>query len=622
MKIRFLAVAICLSAFFCVPLLAQSHTAVQLENKAYYILEQAELRGLCKSLPGARPYTHSVMISAIKEILDSENADKLNNTEREILEQYLRKFSKPETGMDWRRGAWYNELAIGKTDSVLSANVGASVDIEGSGGLYPSSKDYYFGTEIWVQAYVNGDLGKYVSYELSGEGGLMRAPTEYLGTYNTYYDGFDNRNNEDFLNREIDIYSGPRTDFPYAYKKRWDGSVFFFNNLADFKYWPDEIAGGYNLLADLTGSFWEDKLILRMARMSHDWGATPIGSSLAFNQSARPFLGVETEFYPVPWFGIASLTGILEYGNTEGIKNSSMFSQNAFSITMMQFRYKNYLFLDFIDAVVWPKRFEIGYMAPIINSFFYQNNIGDFDNMALTFNIKAQYPGLGNVWFSFFMDEMNLLSDMLELDRTMIALQAGTNIPLPFLAFSSLKLSYTRINPYCYTHNRNSNPWYGDLAMETGYSNNGVNLGYYLPPNSDEILLQFRTMPVKSLITLLQYQLIRHGADFGPHAVDGSNMYSELDPHNRHGANPILKRYFLMDGAYQWSHIIKLGAEWTIPKIPVALFLEAGTVISYFTDIEAGKANTGKPYAYKKVDTPDYRNTTGAILKFGFKIFP
>jgi len=619
MKIKLLTACICLYAFFSFPLFAQTYNSVSLENQVYYILEQAETRGLCNPLSGIRPYTKSVIITAINEILNSEKSEMLKKTEIEILEQYLAAFSKPKIGMDWRRGAWHGETKMGNNDIELSANVGVSADIEGSAGFY--SDDIYYGTDTWIQAYVNGDLGSHVSYEFIFNGGLIRAPRNGLGKYNTYYETFNNDQNPEFENRKIDVYSEPLTHFPYTYKKRWDGSIYFFNSLSEFEKWPDDFAGGYSLPAELTASFLENKLIMRIGRITHDWSSTSFGSSLAFNQMARPFLGIECEFSPVTWFGISSLTGVLEYFNKEDIYISPMTNQNAFSITMLQFRYKNYFFLDFIDAVIWPKRFELGYISPVTNSFFYQNNIGKFDNMAITINLKLQYPGLGNLWFSLFIDEMNLTTDLLTLDRQMFAIQGGINLPLPFLPFTSLKLSYTKINPYTYTHHRNYEPWYGDLRMEKSYTNNGVALGYYLPPNSDEILVRFQTMPVKNVTAHLQYQMIRHGADFGPNAVDGSNLLSELDP-DRDSNPPVLKRFFLQDGAYQWSHIVKIGVEWNLSRLPVSFYGEAGTVISYFTDI-AEKANiTGAAHPSSIVDTPYYPKSTGYIVTLGFKIYP
>jgi hypothetical protein len=619
MRKKHIGIIFCLSLFARLPLFAQSHTAVPLENQIYSILEYAEVKGLCTPLSGAKPYTQSTVIAAIREILNSENSGKLNRVEREILEQYLEKNSKPKIGMDWKRGGYYNETTLGKTGILLSANLGTGVDIEGSAGFYPAFDENEFGTETWVRFYLNGDLSRYISYELGVEGGLMMAPLRYLGVYNTYYEGF--KNDGEFQNRLLPIYSEPLTHFPYTYKKRWDGSIYFLDDPAGFETWPESLAGAYNLKAELTAALFDQKVIARLGRLSREWGSTSFGSSLSLNQMARPFLGIEMELRPFSWFSIASLTGILEYYNTTGIKDSAMTFQNAFSTTMLQFRYKNKVFLDIGESVVWPKRFELGYPSIITNSFFYQNNIGDFDNMAMFFNLKFQKPGSGNVWFSFFWDEVFLTSRFHELDRTMWALQAGLTFPLPILSFTSLKLSYTVVNPYCYGHNRNYNPWYGDLPMETSYTNNGVSLGYYLPPNSDELLVRFETTPVKDIAAHFQYQMIRHGANFGPDAVDGSYIFSELDPVDR-SSSPVLRRYFLRDGAYEWMHILKIGGRWNLPKIPLSLYCEAGTVISYFTNIEEGKANSGEPYPFAVVDTANYPKSTGFIFKLGINLYP
>jgi hypothetical protein len=184
-------------------------------------------------------------------------------------------------------------------------------------------------------------------------------------------------------------------------------------------------------------------------------------------------------------------------------------------------------------------------------------------------------------------------------------------------------MSYSVVNPYTYTHNRNYNPWYGgNLPMETSYTNNGAGLGYYLPPNSDELLFRLNAMIVKNVAAHLQYQMIRHGAAFGADAVDGSSLLSELDPSKRDGSNPVLKRYFLRDGAYEWQHIIRVGGEWTLSQFPLSFFYEAGTVISYFTGIPAGKANSGSPYPFHIIDTSDYPQSNGFVLNLGLKLFP
>jgi hypothetical protein len=619
-KLKLWAFSICLLVFLNMQLPAQNHTSVALESQVYYVLEQAELKGLCAPLSGSRPYTRSTIIAAVNAILDSESDKKLSGAERDILQQYLDQFAQPKKGMDWQRGVRHGETAVGKNETPLTLNVGGSLDTEFSSGLYSAFKERYFGAEVWLRVFLNGDIGGNFSWEFSGEGGMMKVPRNKLGAYNTYYDGFESYGQ--YVNQTITINSEPLSHFPYTYKKRWDGSVFPFSAIDNFESWPDSVSGGYNLLSEMAASFFENRLIVRLGRISREWGSASFGSSLALNQAARPFLGIEAEFSPISWFSIASMTGILEYNNTDGIKNSAMSFQNAFSISMMQFRYKNYFMFDLGETVVWPKRFELGYVSPITNSIFYQNNIGDFDNMGMFFTLKGQYPGIGNIWFSLFWDEVWWTLDWHERDRSMLAWQAGANFPLPFLSFSSIKLSYTVVNPYCYTHNRNFNPWYGgDLPMATLYANNGASLGYYLPPNADEILVRFKTMPVKNLTAHLQYQLIRHGADFGPSAVDGSNLLSELDPDGR-SSKDILKRYFLRDGAYQWSHIARIGAEWNLPRIPLALTGEIGAVISYFTNIDAEANVTGQPHDYAVIDTADYPKSTGFIVKLGVRVFP
>jgi len=601
-------------------LFAQTYTSVPLEDHVYYVLEQAEIKGLCTPLSGVKPYSRSVIIRAINEILDSENERRLNEIERGILEQYIVKYSEPKPKLDLKRGGYYIAGTFSKFEIPISADIRTYLDIEGSGGFYDydSVNEHYFGTEIWLGFFVDGDVGHNLSYKFAGEGGLMIAPRRPLGKYNTYYEGFIG--DKEYQNQEIDVYSEPLTHFPYTYRKRWDASVHFFEDLSSFDYWPNTAAGAYNLLSELNVSFIDDKVLFRIGRLRREWGSVSFGSSLHLNEMARPFLGIEGEFRPFPWFSLATITGVLEFDPIYGIKDSGMANQKAFSMSVLQFRYKNYLFLDLGEGVVWPKRFELGYPSPITNTIFYQNNIGDFDNMSMMLNFKAQYPSLGNIWFSLFWDESWWNLEWHELDRTMVGVQGGLSISLPILAFTSIKVIYTVINPYCYTHNRNINPWYGDTPMETAYTNNGFSLGYYLPPNSDELLVKFETMPAKSLTTHLQYQLIRHGADYGSSAVDGSNLLSELDPGDRAG-NLVLKRYFLQDGAYQWMHIIKIGGEWTLEKLPIAFFFEAGVVISFFTNIEED-ANDGKPHPYHRINTPEYPEYKAFIAKLGFRLFP
>jgi hypothetical protein len=252
----------------------------------------------------------------------------------------------------------------------------------------------------------------------------------------------------------------------------------------------------------------------------------------------------------------------------------------------------------------------------------YQNNIGDYDNMAIFGNLKVQYPGIAALWISGYIDEIEVSSikRMFELDRHMFAYQVGASGAIPHLPFASASLSYTKIEPYTYTHTRNLNPWNGDTPMVTSYINNGMPLGYYIPPNSDEIKLRFEMLPAPRTQTHFQYQMVRHGADYGSFSVDGSSLLSELSAPNR-SSEPLLRKYFLKDGAYQWMHIVKVGGEHTFEKLklPFTVFGEVGLVFSYFTNI--GETFDGSPQGYSVIDTQEYPKSTAFIVNLGIRMF-
>jgi hypothetical protein len=202
----------------------------------------------------------------------------------------------------------------------------------------------------------------------------------------------------------------------------------------------------------------------------------------------------------------------------------------------------------------------------------------------------------------------------------MFAYQAGLKARIPLLPFTQLQVRYTKIEPYTYTHNRITTPWNGDLAMEEAYINHNVSIGYYTPPNSDELLARFEMMPSPGANFHLQYQLIRHGADWGSQAVDGSSLHSELDPSGR-SEKPVLRKYFLHDGAYQWFHILKVGGTHNFSNIPIKLFGDIGIVYSSFTDID-GEPNSGESFDYKVIDTIEYPKQLSFIVTLGIKISP
>lgn len=632
---------------------AQTNTTVEVSDEVYQILSNAEMRGLCSTLATVRPYTEKYIITKLDEILSNlENSENAKNPykskiEYEVVarekERFVRDTEKGVKG-DWRTLGFRIDGDWGKIPVSLELNNSISGFI--SNGAY-SQNGNYFGYEVFDNINFKGDIGEYVSYYASGYIGLTKMPLEKMGTYDIgywWYDKISEDNENNYTNfgapfgkNDEDIYKDirrvnsfrNRSYLPYAFSKYWGGSVRHLGNInaGGLEDWCGVDSLLFGMHAEIHASFFGNRFELGLARIRREWAAMDEGASLVMNAKARPFFAFDTSIHLFSFLSLSGLIGFLEFPNQNYIngeawpKDDSYYFQNIFSIGQLDLDFK-YVHFDFGSTVVWPRRMDLTYSMPLIDKVVHQDVIGDYDNLALFFDLKFRYPKIGSLWFSFYLDEMPELNpitvakNMFSLDRYMFALQAGTKVSLPFLPFATLSFRYTKIEPYCYTHHSiNYTPWYAHYLSES-YVNNGESLGYYLPPNSDEFFIRLETHPSKFSMAALQYQLVRHGADFGPRQVDGSSLYSELPP----GARGSMKKYFLKDGAYEWTNIVALQGSYDFKQftVPVTLSCTLGLVHTFYTDTDS---ELGEKGGYHKIDDDYYKKTTVFIFTLGFTLF-
>ena len=500
----------------------------------------------------------------------------------------------------------YTQTPDDENQEILTFDFNLSMFLTGSGAYYFEKSEFFGGFETWISAHAGGNLGKNVSYFADIGVALLNINRKLLSEKEQMkVDGDDNN--------IMDIYSYPLGYFPYSYKSSWDGFVFPLSNLSSSgpAGWPHSTSIGFFLMGGVEGSAFNNILEWRLARIEREAAAAADGYSLALNKFAQPFLGFDLQLNMFPWLSIYHVTGILEYFASKGIKTSAATSQNAYSLTMLSLNYKEYVQADVGSSVIWPKRFELGYLFPAFH-LLNQNNTGDFDNLGLFGNIKLKYPGLGFIWFSLFIDEINFESEFFNLAREMYAFQTGLRYEVPFIPSGLLTLSYTKIEPYCYTHQKTVVPWYNQ-PMEQAFMNHGYGLGYYLPPNSDELKLVLNAEVSSHTALDFQFQMIRHGAEYGEYKVFGSSYESELQEDDR-STDDRLRKDFLNDGAYQWFFVVKAGARYSINGIPATkklqmeFLLNAGVVFSYWKLYE------------KTLDNAQYPSRTGIIMDVGFRI--
>ena len=646
---------------FSVNVFAQKNISVSVYDDIYEIIEQAQLKGLCSTISGAKPYTRQQIKKAINEIYDS--GYELSDREAKILGFYVEKMRANE---EVKNNVFHASVKNDNPDMPLSINYNFGFEMVGSMGIYNenSYKSYLF--ELIPSFTFEGDLTNLVSYNVFAFFDGTKASLVDMGTYDIGYcwfgnDKYDKDELEDYLDGKI---SDPATIakyqneykrrinkklltsyMPYKYNKKWDGQVYFISNLSasGLEGWPEELSVGGGIQGEINFSALDDKVLIKFGRVDREWAGMDNGSSLVLNAQAEPFFGLETDIVIFPWLRYSFMVGGLEYANQDyiaedswpedtGTTDDSYFFQNAFSINMIELDFKNFHF-DFGSTVIWPKRFELGYMFPLTNYVVYQNSVGDNDNLALFGDIRFQKAGLGQIWFSGYLEEVTALlkRNVFESTRAMFAYQAGIKFPIPKLSWASFALRYTKVEPYCYTHHSiNYAPWYSHYIFEN-YTNAGSCIGYYMPPNSDELLAEFKFNIDPTLSAHFCYQFSRHGADFGSQQVPGSNLYSEMSPYNRNE----LHKVFLHDGAYNWIHAFTFGGKLKVKDrhCPVEITGDLGLVLSYYTVIDDDNydrsipgnngncADVGWGTPYHIANTDEYPTTIGVVVSVGCKLF-
>ena len=633
-------------------LFAQTNVSVSVNDPVYDFIELAETKGLCKKLNGYKPYTKNQIVKILEEIND--NSDLMSDKEAEIALSFLEKYS----ASDADKKNFFLFAHISNDDEALPVTFNYRTRIESvfSSGFYSKSDYNSWGMDNLYDFSFDGDISKAFSYKVGGILDLTTMPLKYLGEYFIGYDWYDDETigfMDGLYKEDSSPYNPPKRNIkkyintsylPYSYKKPWSGQMYLLSNLSadGLEGWPMSWGISGTIEGEIRASLAEDKVNIGFGRISREIAGMENGSSLVLNANAQPFMAIDSTFKLFDFLKFYALTGVLEYPNQDfinadsfpasankGNNDDSFFYQNAFSVNMVEVDYKGW-HVDFGGTCIWPKRFELGYIFPLISYVEYQNHIGDCDNLSLFGDLKYTKEGLGSIWGSLYLDEINgLNNNPLKYTRAMFAIQGGIKYIIPKIPFASISLRYTKIEPYCYTHHSiNYTPWY-DHYISENYSNNGESLGYYLPPNSDELLLSFKMRPSTNLSWGASYQLIRHGADYGSQQVPGSNIYSEMSNMNRSQ----LKKYFLHDGAYNWNHILSAGASMTFnTKYPISVYGNAGLLYSYFTVIDSEKydrsvyGNNGNckdvdfKTPYSIADNDEYPNVLGGVITIGANV--
>nr|MCR5254264.1 hypothetical protein [Treponema sp.] len=146
---------------FSVNVFAQKNISVSIYDDIYEIIEQSQLKGLCSTISGAKPYTRQQIKKAINEIYDS--GYELSDREAKILGFYVDKMRANE---EVKNNVFHASVKNDNPDMPLSINYNFGFEMVGSMGVYNESsyKNYLF--ELIPSFTFEGDLTNLFSYNV------------------------------------------------------------------------------------------------------------------------------------------------------------------------------------------------------------------------------------------------------------------------------------------------------------------------------------------------------------------------------------------------------------------------------------------------------------------------
>lgn len=539
-------------------IMAQSHNSVPLGSPVYQVLDNAVQRGILPILPGARPYSRSTVLRYLGEI--REKGERLSDAERVVLNELITEYSDT-TLPDWTRAGYGSIGALGP----IIFGFGETSEIRGN---INNPENFQMTNQFY--AVLEGDIAAWFSFR-----SRLGASLDHLAPDFMLEDSFVDNN---YTVGEAGTYA------PYHFSKNWNGfHITEGNHLKGSDY--DGWGVGFIIDDELTAQFFNDNLTIRLGSLRREWGQGD--GSLNLSGTARPFQGLETHIRFAPWINLSFLFGSLGdwFQEKEAKKEDTADSeQKMYSVQSIELMPFDWLYFGVTGTVVWGKRFEIGYMNPLVFGVLYQNNQGDYDNVGISIQAAGVIPYAGKLSAAIFIDETQSFD--FTGARNIMAFQAGLETPLPVLPFASLTLQYTKIEPFCYAHYPEEEYGFSDNPVSMAYTNDGENLAYYLPPNSDEILVRFECLPMPDITASATYKLIRHGTNSldtaaitpdNPMGITPGLFYGDIDiplDYSFWESNGYPDKEFGEDGVYDWTHMVSLKAEYRFDRYPITLSAE------------------------------------------------
>jgi len=517
---------------------------VPISHGVYQVIQQLELVGAVQQLSGVKPYTESYITDLLNMALSKDGL--LSPEEEQILRGYLAEFSPKEGGYSLEHLLDTGSMGTETQDGKLRTEVGTKIS---SFTAIPVTSFADYDLRNVLDIYLAADITESASILIAAGLRIDKLDTQAYAPYRftTPGEGF-------YFYFQNDI----NNNIGYS-----DGE--FITIGSEFPLTTPVI--GFDMESDLVLTLLDNAVQLSWGMYERDWGFGTNG--LLLSGTARVFDAVEGRLRLSDWLQYSYLTGTLTPAVLDYVGDATDNFQNMVTMKRVELLLPFSLKLSLYESCVWVKRFELGYLNPFMISMLYQNILGDYDNMYAGVELEYAVPGFARIYGSMAVDEMHHINPALWFKeaRDIFALQAGIEISVPKLPFTSANFQYTLISPFFYTHYLQNYPIYDtsttEASMITYYINKGESLGYYIPPNSDEFLFNFTTRAIPDTELGLTIGWVRHSGQYG----DSLEKYFDYDKYIA-GAYP--EKNF-NENIVKSAVSAALNVNWNIPRLPVSL---------------------------------------------------
>jgi hypothetical protein len=298
-------------------------------------------------------------------------------------------------------------------------------------------------------------------------------------------------------------------------------------------------------------------------RGQNNWGRGERGTlGLSSYSSPMDYLKIETAFWRLRFiFMTAALKQYPPvaqnyYPSQPGEAADSVAVQKRFSGQRLEIDLPGGVALGFYETVVYCGRYEWSYLNPLMFLKGAEHTNGDHDNAAMGADFRWLPGCQTSIYGEFFIDDITTSKLGTDWYGNKLAWQTGIMTEDPFgIDDTDIRLEYTRINPWVYTHRLSYNSYthYGDV------------IGHEIGPNSDLATMTVRKRFLRRFHTSFSASYHRHGenpdgVNVGGDPLDGFSNGDSIHARFLAGTKKRITRYEA-DIAYElfWQCYLRAG---------------------------------------------------------------